>query len=403
MSMSDPDLDPRLADTRPGPHVRQRMPSPPDPPVRHRALHPVETMGDVTLGLATVAAAVLVDASSSGVGIGLTIAVLSFTVWFSFAEVANRVTLRRRDVRWSLMVTAVAGIAMAVATPGVMAGSGIVYAAAYWVARLALSRAVWARPEFGWGVNPYTMSAFFSGPLLIAGCVTEGDARLAIWLSAALHDVAVPVVLRSKALGLAADPEHFADRYTFGVGTMVLGGGAVLLAGAGAQAGGWAWWLSCVAVALLVASLWWAYVAVLRPAQLAPSDEPALGRQLVAYAHLSLAAGAVLALGAARLTLADPLGDGGAWVSGILFSGLLIAYGGMAGVSSWLLQRPQWPLWAGVAGSCALAVAGAFVPNVVTLCAAAAAAVAVAAVARPLLRAPRPAESRTTPLVPASS
>ena len=125
MSMSDPDLDPRLADTRPGPHVRQRMPSPPDPPVRHRALHPVETMGDVTLGLATVAAAVLVDASSSGVGIGLTIAVLSFTVWFSFAEVANRVTLRRRDVRWSLMVTAVAGIAMAVATPGVMAGSGI--------------------------------------------------------------------------------------------------------------------------------------------------------------------------------------------------------------------------------------------------------------------------------------
>ena len=176
----------------------------------------------------------------------------------------------------------------------------------------------------------------------------------------------MPVVLRSKALGLAADPEHFADRYTFGVGTMVLGGGAVLLAGAGAQAGGWAWWLSCAAVALLVASLWWAYVAVLRPAQLAPSDEPALGRQLVAYAHLSLAAGAVLALGAARLTLADPLGDGGAWVSGILFSGLLIAYGGMAGVSSWLLHRPQWPLWAGVAGSCALAVAGAFVPNVAT-------------------------------------
>ncbi len=383
MSMSNPELDPKLADTRPGAVLRMRMWSPPDPPVRHRALHPVETMGDITLGLAVVTAAVLVDRTSSGIGMALTIAALSFSVWHSFVQVANRVSLRRANVRWSLLLVAVMGVAMAISTPDVMGRGGIAYTAAYWIARIALARAVWARPEFGYGVNPYSMSAFFTGPLLAAGCAAEGDARLAIWVSAAIHDIAVPFVLRNRAPSISGDAEHMADRSSLGVGAMVLGGGAMMLIRPDSEAA-WPWWLAVAGATVLVGAVWWAYVSVLRPAQLAPQSDAVLGGLVVMYAHLALALGAVLAYGAVRLVLAGPLRLGDWWAAGILASGLLVAYGGMAGVCSWLLGRVQWWLWLGVAAGAVVVLAG-YGWNLAILGAAAVLAAVVATKAVPLL------------------
>ncbi len=390
MSMSDPELDPKLADTRPGVRVRTRMPSPPDPPVRHRSLHPVETMSDVTLGLAVAAAATVVDRSSTGIGIALTLVALTYTLWSDAALVANRVSLRPRTVRWPLVVVTFAGIVLTVAAPGVLAGSGVVYAGAYWVARLALVRAVWARPEFGYGINPLTMPACFSGPLLAVGCVVDGDARLAIWVSAAIHDVAVGYVLRGRTGRTPTDPEHLADRSTIGVGAMVLGGAAILAGGVDAASAAWPWWLAVVAAAMLLGSLWWTYLAVLRPAQVFPSPDPDLARHLVSYAQLALAAGAVLVCGGVRFVLDNPRAGPDLWVSALVGTGLLLAYGGMAGVSSWLLGRLQGRLVMAAAASVALVALGAVVPVLPTLVVAALAAVGLAVTVRPRLPRPEP-------------
>ena len=69
------------------------------------------------------------------------------------------------------------------------------------------------RGGFGVPINPYTVSMFLTGPLLVVGALVHGDARGAIWGLAALIDLSTPTVLQRKLRNMHLDADHLAERF----------------------------------------------------------------------------------------------------------------------------------------------------------------------------------------------
>lgn len=124
---------------------------------------------------------------------------------------------------------------MAIAVPDAYAGQGLLFAFAYWAGRIMVGTLmVGGRPRgaAAW-LTPYAVSIVITGPLLVAGALTSGVARVVIWAVAAMSDLVAPTVLQSRLRDVRYNAAHLAER--FGAFVLIALGESVVEIGASAQ------------------------------------------------------------------------------------------------------------------------------------------------------------------------
>ncbi len=147
----------------------------------------------------------------------------------------------------------------ALCVPGAFADLGLTLALAYGAVRaghitlfLLASR---SDPGLRHSVVGLAASTSIGVAILVAGARLDGDARLAVWATALVLDMAGPLFIDTRGWRFVA--EHFAERH--GLIMIVALGESIVAIGVGAEAGVDA---GVVAAAVLIAvscAFWWAY------------------------------------------------------------------------------------------------------------------------------------------------
>lgn len=259
-----------------------------------------------------------------GVGRALIVFVPVYWVWVGATVHANTHDADRARTRLGLFAIGLCGLLMALAVPGAFGDRGLLFACAYFGARLSLALLV--HPGLRLRPSPVAMSLVLGGPLLVAGAFLDGWARTALWALAAAADLASPRLTRRHMIRIPFDSGHLAER--FGLFVMIAIGESIVAIGApvASREHLTAGPLLAVAMAFALAcGLWWVYFHLaadairhgLRAAAV-PAD---VVRQVLSYGHLSLIASVIgVAVGMAE-AVARPGGRLPLAVTALLYGG----------------------------------------------------------------------------------
>ncbi|MFJ3804305.1 low temperature requirement protein A [Streptomyces sp. NPDC090088] len=248
-----------------------------------------------------VASLLHTDHQWPGVGRAVVVFIPIFWTWGGTTMHGNTHDLDRTFERLGVFAVGLCGLFMALALPHAYGSRGLLFGASYWAARLALC--LLAQRHYRAVVfNPYTASAFITGPLLLVGGLVHGTARVALWTTAAGIDLLVPYLTRQGLAQISFEPHHLSERYRLflliALGESVAATGVTASHHPTTMAR-----LIMVAVAFALAcALWWVYFAftadvirdVLRTAQVTID----VIRTVLAYGHLAFI-GAIIAISTA--------------------------------------------------------------------------------------------------------
>src|SRR3954454_23255759 len=90
-----------------------------------------------------------------------------YWTWVGAAILTNVDDVSRPAMRLRLFAVALAGIFMALALDGAYGDRALLFAVAYWVGRMVVGWRALTRFRDGVPLNPYTVSMFATGPLLV--------------------------------------------------------------------------------------------------------------------------------------------------------------------------------------------------------------------------------------------
>ncbi|MCX5198063.1 low temperature requirement protein A [Streptomyces sp. NBC_00249] len=282
------------------------------------------------------------DHGWAGTGRALIVFVPVYWVWVGNTVRANTTDADEPLNRLALFAAGLCGLMMALAVPEAFGDRGLLFAGAYFVARLVLAAVAHARSR-RLTPTPVTLSVLISGPLLLTGAFLEGGTRIWLWALAAAVDLAAPRLTRRNMMRLNFDPGHLAER--FGLFVMIALGESIVAVGApvatSPELGAGS--LTAVAVAfVLVCSLWWVYfhlaASAVRHGLETAAERADVARQVLSYGHLSLIASIIaVAVGMAEAVAHPgerlPLG-----VAALLYGGCTL-YLATFGYTRWHLFR----------------------------------------------------------------
>lgn len=292
--------------------------------------------------------------------------------WIFTAWVTNWLDPERTPVRIMLFVVMVVGMVMTMSIPKAFGDRGLIFALAFVAIQLGRSLfTAWAmRGHPLQSRNFIRISAWFaaSGVLWIAGGLTEGGARLALWGGAlALEYVSPALGFWTPGMGRARAEEwdveggHLAERCA--LFTIIALGESILVMGATTATLAW----TPVVIAAFLASfagslaMWWIYFSFTAEAAseaISHAKDPGrVAREAYTYIHLLPIAGVIVTAVADEWTIHHPLGHTDLKTALALIGGpFLFLLGGV------LFKRAVFRAWAPaqVAGLAALAVLGAF-------------------------------------------
>ena len=303
------------------------MPETPAEPVEKRVSW-AELFFDLVFVFAVTEVSTLLQADHSWAGAlrALIVFVPVYWAWVGVAIQTNLRDLTSPGLRIGMFAVALAGLFMALAVPDAYGDRALLFALAYWSARLILGLALstWQ----GWHLTPYTVSMTVTGPLLIVGALTHGWARVAIWGLAALIDLSSPTLLRRRLRDMHFDAPHLAER--FGLFVLIALGESVVAIGSSAETSGpltVAVGLAVAAAFVVSAGLWWVYfnyaADAVRHALATAQVQLDITRLVLSYGHLSLIAAVICVAVGLREAVAQP---GQALPPG----GVALLYGGAA-------------------------------------------------------------------------
>lgn len=178
------------------------------------------------------------DRSWGGLLRALIVFVPIYWMWVGTAIQTNLRDIAQPRLRLKVFAVALAAVFMAVAAPDAYGSLGLLFAAAYWAGRVVLGVDLLRRSARGttMPVNPYTISMFLTGPLLVVGALLHGSAREGIWAAAAAIDLATPTLLRSRLRNMHLNAAHLAER--FGLFVLIALGESVVAIGESAHVDG---------------------------------------------------------------------------------------------------------------------------------------------------------------------
>ena len=295
-----------------------------------------------------------------------------YTAWFT-----NWFDPETQYVRLVLVAVMLASLVMSAAIPAAFGERGLVFALAY--VAIQAGRTAFAVLALG-ASHPlggvfWRILAWFagSGALWVAGGLSEGWARLALWLLALAVDYAGPVArYRTPGLGSSRTEEwtiegaHLAERCQLFV-IIALGESIIVTGSTFADLEASTAANAAFAVAFVgSAALWWTYFA--RSARdageaIARSDDPGrIARSAYVYFHIPIIAGIIAVAAADELVLAHP-GEHGTPASVSLILGGTALFLAGHGLFLWAVSgRVPWSRFAAVAALATLAPLGPAMP-----------------------------------------
>ncbi len=191
-------------------------------------------------------------------------------------------------------------------------------------------------------VNSFSVGVTVTGPLLLIGGLATGPARVALWATAALVDLAVPRLVRSRLARVRFDAAHLPER--FGLFLIIALGESVVAVGLAASAEplGAARLVAVAAAFALACALWWVYFAfaasAVHHAVATAAVQTEIVRTVLAYGHLFFI-GAIIAVavGLAEV-VAHPVDHLHLDVAGLLVGGTVL-YLATFGYTRWRMFR----------------------------------------------------------------
>ncbi|WP_328320143.1 low temperature requirement protein A [Kribbella sp. NBC_00382] len=275
----------------------------------------LELFFDLVFVFAVTSASELVhnDHSWLGVSRALIVFIPVFWVWVGGTMHANLHEIDTVRGRLGMFGVAFCGLILGLSLPGTFDGTALWFGGTYWVARLVLLLAIHGLPHRA-AFTTFTVGAFLTGPLFVAGALLPPAGRTAVWAVAALTDLSVPFLARKRLSSAPFDASHVAER--FGLFVIIALGETVVATGAAAAEHQLdALGLAALAAAFAVCcGLWWVYFAFSATAihQAIESSTVRIDiiRPVLSYGHLMLIAGIIgvaAAIGTAVRDPAEPL------------------------------------------------------------------------------------------------
>lgn len=271
------------------------------------------------------------DHSWAGAGRALIVFVPAYWAWTATSVHANRQDVENATDRIGIFAVALSALFMGLAIPGAYGDRGLLYGGAYWVARLVLQ--VLALRWQSLHLNSFLVGAVVTGPLLVAGGLVEGNARIALWAAAALVDTLAPQLLRRRATA-HFHSGHLPER--FGLFLIVALGETIIAIGSpvtGTTPMGGDVLVTVAAAFVLTAALWWVYFAfaasALQFAVASAEKQFDMVRHVLSYAHLGLISAVIAIAVGLHDAVAHPGQHLGAGVAALLYGGcglFLIAF-----------------------------------------------------------------------------
>ena len=198
------------------------------------------------------------DHSWPGVGRALIVFVPVWWAWVGTTVHANRHDVDNPRDTLGIFTLGLGSLCMALAVPQAYADRGLLFGAAYLFLRLVLGVLVF-REWRGIALNSFSVAAFVTGPLLLAGGFVHGTARVVLWALAALTDLVTPRLLRGRLAVVRFDTGHLPER--FGLFLIIALGESVVQIGVAASGGALTGTrlVATIAAYVLACSLWWVY------------------------------------------------------------------------------------------------------------------------------------------------
>jgi low temperature requirement protein LtrA len=198
------------------------------------------------------------DHSWPGVGRALIVFVPVWWAWVGTTVHANRHDVDNPRDTLGIFTLGLGSLCMALAVPQAYADRGLLFGAAYLFLRLVLGVLVF-REWRGIALNSFSVAAFVTGPLLLAGGFVHGTARVVLWALAALTDLVTPRLLRGRLAVVRFDTGHLPER--FGLFLIIALGESVVQIGVAASGGALTGTrlVATIAAYALACSLWWVY------------------------------------------------------------------------------------------------------------------------------------------------
>jgi low temperature requirement protein LtrA len=266
---------------------------------------PLELFFDLVFVLAlTQCTALMVEHPTwEGLGQGLLVLALLWWTWAGYAWLTSVVDPEEGMVRLALLAAMAALLIAALAVPEAFGDRALEFAIAYAAVRAAHIGLFLLASRDDPGLRRSTIGLAISTALgvslLVAGALIGGTGQAALWVLAAVLDLAEPYFFGAEGWRLV--PSHFAERH--GLIIIVALGESVVALGVGADVGltrGVT--VSAILGIVLVFELWWIYfdlVAIANVRRLvrlpAGREQNELARDAYSYLHYLLVAGIVLA------------------------------------------------------------------------------------------------------------
>jgi low temperature requirement protein LtrA len=281
---------------------------------------PLELFFDLVFVLAITQCTALMshDPTWRGIGRGLVVLGLLWWSWVGYAWLTSVVDPDEGGVRLVLFAAMAALLVTSLCVPDAFGDLGLTLALAYGgvrAAHIALFMLA-SRDDAGLrtAVVGLAVSTAIGVGILVTGAFFDGQARLAVWATALVFDMAGPLFIDTSGWRLVAG--HFAERH--GLIMIVALGESIVAIGVGAEAGVDGGVVVAAILGIAVAcAFWWVYfdVAALMAARRLADVESlkernALARDAFSYLHLSMVAAIVLVALGMKSTLAhvgDPL------------------------------------------------------------------------------------------------
>ncbi len=246
------------------------------------------------------------DLTVAGLGRGALIIAALWWAWVAYSWLTNTLDAEEAAPRVTVFAAMAAMLVVTLAVPAAFGADAVLLTAAYFVVRalhvLLYYLAARGDPDLRVGVLRLSPLLMVGSALLVVASLTDGNARVALWIVALAVDYSGPLVAGTR--GWRVHAGHFVERH--GLIIIIALGEAIVSIGVGAA--GLPLDPPVLAAAFLAVviagALWWAYFdlvaleAELRLSRAHAAAQVALARDAYSYLHLPMVAGIVfLALG----------------------------------------------------------------------------------------------------------
>ncbi|GIG88255.1 low temperature requirement protein A [Plantactinospora endophytica] len=262
----------------------------------------------------------------SGIGRALILFVPVYWAWGGVTLYADQRNLSPVLDRLGILALGLGSLLMALTIPRAYDDLGLLFVTIYVTSRALLATLALRRLP-GWRalfVGPYGVF-LLTGPLLVAGALTEGAARIGLWAAAAVSDLVSPWVSRYLVTPTRAEPLHYSHRYGLLI-ILVFGESVIQVGAVAADRPLTLVRLTAIAASYaLVGGLWWAYFSYGLPSfrralEHAPNQAD-LRRAVLVYGHLLFSFGIItVSVGLADM-VPTPLDALGVEMATLLFGG----------------------------------------------------------------------------------